>query len=46
LDILSIDENSLVVDDIDDGGKFALKGSVVNSSNAADFNEFGVSLSY
>ena len=41
---LSINQNSLVVENIDNGGKFSCISSVINSGDATDFNEFGVSL--
>jgi hypothetical protein len=44
LDAFAINEDSLVADDIDDGGEFALEGAVVNPCDAAYFNEFAVSL--
>ena len=44
LDALTIDKDSLIVKDIDNGGQLALKRSVVDRSNAADFNEFVIGL--
>lgn len=44
LDAFSIDEDSLVVEDINDSGQLAFEGTVVNASDAADLNEFGIAL--
>jgi hypothetical protein len=40
----SVDQNSLIIEDIDNGGKFSCISSVINSGDATDFYEFGVSL--
>jgi len=44
VDTLSINEDSLVAEDIDNGGKFACFRTVINSGDAANFDEFCVSL--
>lgn len=44
LDVLAIDQNSLVSDHIDNGGELALRRSVSNSGDAADLDESVVSL--
>lgn len=44
LDSLTIDKDSLIVEDIDNGSQLALERSVVDPSNAADFNEFVIGL--
>ena len=44
LDFSSVNKDSLVVEDIDNGCEFALERSVVDSSDAADFDELGISL--
>ena len=43
-DAFSIDEDTLVGDDIDDGGEFAFQGAVVYSGHSADLHEAVVSL--
>jgi hypothetical protein len=44
LDLFSVYENSLIVEDIDDGNKFAFKSTVVDTSNSSDFYEFTIAL--
>jgi hypothetical protein len=44
LDVLSIDQNSLVTENIDDCGKFACFSTEVDSYDATDLNELSVSL--
>ena len=46
LDSFSIDENSLVSNDIDNGGKLSFEGPVVNPGNSADLDESVISLCY
>jgi len=41
---LSVDQNSLVIENINNGGKFSSISSVINSGDATDFYEFSVSL--
>ena len=41
---LSINQNSLVVENIDNGGEFSCISSVINSGDATDFYELGISL--
>ena len=45
LDVLAVDEHSLVVENVHDGGQFALQRTVGNPSNTANFHEFAVTLS-
>ena len=40
----SINQNSFVIENIDNSGKFACISSVINSDDATDFYELGVSL--
>jgi len=40
----SINQNSLVIENIDNSGKFACISSVINSGDATDLYELGVSL--
>jgi hypothetical protein len=44
LDVLSIDQDALVVEDVHDGGELALEGTVVDPSHAADLDELAVAL--
>lgn len=44
LDSFSINQDSLVVEDVYDGGKLSFEGTVVNSSNSADLNKSVVTL--
>ena len=44
LDIGSINKNSFVINDIDDGGKFSFKRTEVDSGNSTNFYEFIISL--
>ena len=45
-DAFSIDEDALIGDDVDNGGKFAFEWAVVDSGNSSDLDESVVSLSY
>jgi hypothetical protein len=44
LDVLSVDEDALVVEDVDDGGELALEGTVVDPGDATDLHELAVTL--
>lgn len=44
LDILAVDQDTLVVEDVHDGGELALEGTVVDPSHAADLDELAVAL--
>ena len=44
LDIFSVDEDTLVADDIDDGGQLSVGRTVVDSDDATDLNESVVAL--
>ena len=44
LDIFSVDEDALVVEDVDDGGELALEGTVVDPGHAAHLDELAVAL--
>lgn len=44
LDIRSVNKDSLVVENINNSCEFALERSVVDSCDAADFDELGISL--
>lgn len=44
LDTFSINQNSLVIDDVDDGGQLSFKRAVINSSDSADLDKSVVSL--
>ena len=43
-DALSINQNSLVIENIDNSGKFACFSTKINSDNSTDFYELSVSL--
>lgn len=44
LDIFSVDQDTLVAEDVHDGGELALEGTVVDPSHAADLDELAVAL--
>jgi hypothetical protein len=44
LDALSVDQGSLVAEDIDNGGELSLRGAVCDSDNATNFDESVVAL--
>jgi hypothetical protein len=46
LDAFSVNQHSLVVDDVDNGSELAFERTVVNSSDTSDFDEFVVALNY
>lgn len=44
LDVLAINEHTLVVDDVDNSGELALQGTVVDTSHPTDLDELAVAL--
>jgi hypothetical protein len=39
LDVFSVDEDALIVEDVDDGGELALEGTVIYPGHAAHLHE-------
>jgi hypothetical protein len=44
IDTLAVDEDSFIVENVKDGGDFALLGTVDDPNNAADLNESMITL--
>ncbi len=42
--MLAVDQNSFIVDNIDDGGDVSFEGTVVNSGDTTDLDELGIAL--